>query len=75
MGMGVPTIVSGVTSLPEATLGKASYVQDPLDARLWSEQMIAMLKNGERPALDTVRAVRDAFDPRHVATSLLEALR
>jgi len=74
MGFGVPTLVSGVTSLPEATLGKAEYVADPTNVDAWAEQMTACLNSSERLSTETVAEVRDAFAPHRVAQSLLQNL-
>lgn len=45
MGMGIPTIVSDNTSLREVTLGKAIYLNDPLNPEEISEKMTAAFSN------------------------------
>lgn len=74
MGFGVQTLVSGVTSLPEATLGRAEYVEDPTNVDTWVDQMIASLKSGNRLPTDLVAGIREAFAPQNVAQSLLQNL-
>lgn len=74
MGFGVQTLVSGVTSLPEATLGRAEYVDDPTNVDTWVDQMIAILKSGNRLPTDLVAGIREAFAPQNVAQSLLQNL-
>jgi glycosyltransferase involved in cell wall biosynthesis len=74
MGLGIPTLVSNVASLPEVTLGKANYISDPLNADLWSDEIISMLRSGARPAEEVATAVRSAFEPKRVAETLLASL-
>ena len=74
MGFGVQTLVSGVTSLPEATLGRAEYVNDPTDVGSWADQITAILKSGNRLPTDLVAEIRETFAPQKVAQSLLQNL-
>lgn len=74
MGLGVPTVVSAVTSLPEVTLGEAVYVDQPLDADIWAEQLREVIRSGARLAPETANNIRHAFDPKQVAGALLRGL-
>ncbi|RPJ83356.1 MAG: glycosyltransferase family 1 protein, partial [Acidobacteria bacterium] len=76
LGMGLPTLTSACTSLPEVTLGKASYVDDPMDAQAWTARIVEMVRNRSSyvPDAATVADLRDRCAPRQVARQYLRVL-
>ncbi len=76
LGFGVPTLTTRCASLPEVTLGRAVYVEDPYDAEEWAHMIRLML---ERPARFEVSAetrvmIREHYAPEHIARRYAETL-
>jgi len=74
LGHGIPTLVGNLRALPEVTLGRAHYVEDPLDVGEWAERLEALLRSDERPTADTVALIRETYRPATVAAALIDVL-
>jgi glycosyltransferase involved in cell wall biosynthesis len=74
VAVGTPILVSGNTSMPEATLGFGNYVSSPKDPEAWVTGIESMLSTKARPTPETIARVRDAYSPPTVARKLLEVL-
>ena len=75
LGSGAPTLVSGTTALPEATLGLARYVADPLDTGAWTEQLSAMLDGADRVTEADAATLRERYRPSAVARRAVDIVR
>ncbi|MBI5128469.1 MAG: glycosyltransferase family 4 protein [Rhodopseudomonas palustris] len=76
IGLGVPTIVSGIESLKEVTLGRAEYVSNPLSVDEWSARISRAIedpKNEHDRQLDAAR-VRAAYSRSVIAQKYLSLL-
>ena len=69
LGFGVPTLTTRCASLPEVTLGRAEYVQDPYDIDEWADRMQVMLDQPERfdVSAETTAAIRTRYAPKRIA--------
>jgi glycosyltransferase involved in cell wall biosynthesis len=74
LAVGTPILVSGNTSMPEATLGFGNYVSSPRDPEAWVMGIESMLSTKARPTPEIIARVRDAYSPPTVARKLLEVL-
>jgi glycosyltransferase involved in cell wall biosynthesis len=63
MGLGIPTLTTRCASLPEVTLGRAHYVDAPLDVERWAGWLDAMLERPEayRPSPQTIAEIRKRY--------------
>ena len=73
MGLGVPTLVSSTTSLPEVTLGKAHYCDPEAPAEEWAARIEDILHQAYDPVGQAVLAeeVRRRYAPEVVANTVL----
>jgi glycosyltransferase involved in cell wall biosynthesis len=69
LGLGLPVLTSRATSIPEVTMGIASYLDDPRDPTEMADRLGAMLDDPEaaRPSAGDVARIRDAYDPVSIA--------
>jgi glycosyltransferase involved in cell wall biosynthesis len=76
LGFGLPTLVSGTTSLPEVTRGLAHIVDRPRDAAAWAAAMAAILRAPDpfRPPPDDVERLRAFYHPARIARAYVAAL-
>lgn len=71
LGLGVPTLVSRCSAMPEVTLGFADYVDDPLSAEEWANAIIDVMQSGVRIDSKQVATIRQTYDPVAIAQNLL----
>lgn len=73
MGMGVATLVSNTTALPEVTLGEASYLHPDDSYLAWADAMRSFLYNPISPQrLESLAdMVRKRYDPKRIARDVL----
>ena len=76
MGFGVPTITTRCGSLPEVTLGRAAYVQDPYSVGEWADRISEVLDApaNHRVAAKDVAEIRRRYAPSNIAMQYLQAL-
>jgi len=77
MGLGVPTLLSGIPSLREITLDEASYISDPTNAKLWATGITELLSDSQYRARSVERSakIRALYEPKKIAENLLSHLR
>jgi glycosyltransferase involved in cell wall biosynthesis len=65
IGLGLPTLTTRCTTLPEVTLGLAAYVQDAYDVNEWRDRIEEILTNRDRfmPTEAIKRQFKHAYDP------------
>jgi glycosyltransferase involved in cell wall biosynthesis len=68
LGSGLPVLTSREASIPEVTMGLATYLDDPRDPVEMADRLVAMLDDPDaaRPSTDEVARVRQAYDPAHI---------
>jgi glycosyltransferase involved in cell wall biosynthesis len=76
LGYGLPVLTSRAASIPEVTMGLATYLDDPRDPIEVADRLTAILDDpeGARPSPDDVAAVRTAYDPARIAARYREEL-
>ena len=75
MGLGIPTITSYSTCLPEVTFGLAEYVQNPLSEIEWAEKIIEYLHQIRRPDQSIIaEKIKKAYDLRNIGGKYLDAI-
>ena len=76
MGFGCPTIVSNLTSLPEVTMGMASYIDFPLSPIEWSTKIEEILTNRDAFSLsfDQVKNIRTTYSPENISLQYLNLI-
>lgn len=76
LGMGLPVLTTTRTSIPEATLGLAQHVVDPMDAEGWAGAIERMLQDPRayRPSPADVAWVRAHYDPARIAGLYLDVM-
>ena len=76
LGMGIPTLTTRCTALPEVTLGKASYVDDPLNRDELASKVIEMITNRLAfvPSAEDIRSVREYYCHTRIARDYFNAL-
>ena len=77
LGFGLPVLTSGLTALPETTLGLAHTVEDPSNPRAWASAMADLLRQGDAARLTTaqIARVRQTYGPVSCAQRYLDGLR
>jgi glycosyltransferase involved in cell wall biosynthesis len=77
MGFAVPVLVTHTASLPEVTLGKATYCEDGGSAEVWAEAISHCLEHTRTPNEYQVLAeeVRKRYAPAIIAAALLERIK
>ncbi len=76
IGLGLPVVTTRCASLPEATMGLATYVDDPLDVDELAERIIAILSapSAHLPSEEGRQKLRQAYSPETVARAYYSAL-
>lgn len=79
IGLGVPTVTTNRTAIPEVTMGKAVYVNDPFDIREWKDKVDQILRTPTdfQPDYETIQDVRKRYAPSTIASayvSLVETI-
>ena len=76
LGFGLPVLTSREASIPEVTMGFATYLDDPRDPTEMADRLSAMLEDPQaaRPSPAEVAAVRDAYDPARIGARYRDAL-
>jgi glycosyltransferase involved in cell wall biosynthesis len=76
LGFGIPVITTRCTSLPESTLGLATYVEDPLDPGLLADKLGEVLSSPEKHRLPEihVRRVREFHSVERIGREYYRAL-
>ena len=76
LGLGLPVLASGRTSIPEATRGLARMLDDPTDAVAMADAMLEVLADPgvARPPADRVAELRAAYAPAVIGRRYLEVL-
>ncbi len=76
LALGTPTLVSGIPVLKEVTLGKAEYLDDPMDLAEMSDRIASMIDHPDqsRPNTKTVELVQKTFAPKTIAKQYLRLL-
>ena len=69
LGLGLPTLTTNRTALPEATLGLAETVSDPFSVGEWAERMESILRDPAkyRPTPSDAARLRRHYDPTRIA--------
>lgn len=69
LGLGLPTLTTRCTAIPETTLGLAHYVDDPLSAAEFADCLTQMLRDRDNfvPSEAAIAQVRATYDPIAVA--------
>lgn len=75
LGLGIPTLVSRTTALPEVTLGRAQYVDNPKDSDEWAYRMRFALDGGKSYTEGNLALFRSTFSPAAGGKALLDALQ
>ncbi len=77
IGMGLPTLTTRCTAIPEATLNLAHYVDDPLNADEWSNLIAEILRNRNDflPTQDAISEIREVYDPVAIARKYVNLFR
>lgn len=75
LGLGLPTLTTAATALPEVTLGLAQYVDDPYSAAEWAARMEAILRAPSQvaPGDADVRRLRAHYDVGRIGRLYLTA--
>jgi glycosyltransferase involved in cell wall biosynthesis len=76
LGFGLPVLASRAASIPEVTMGLATYLDDPTDAAALADRLSAMLDDPAsfRPGPADVERVREAYDPARIGRRYREVL-
>ena len=76
LGFGLPVLTSRMASIPEVTMGLATYLDDPRDPSEMADRLTSMLADPRavEPAPADVARVRDAYDPARIGARYREAL-
>lgn len=77
MGLGLPTLTTRSSSIPEVTLEKAHYVLDAYDVDEWAAKMEAMLNNPDkyRVSDETSAQLRSQYAPAVISAKYAAILR
>ena len=75
LGLGLPTLTTRCTALPETTLGLADYVDDPLSAGEWAARLLQVVRNpaAYRPDPASVARIRRRYSPLEIGRLYAEA--
>jgi len=76
LGLGLPVITTGCTSLPEVTLGLAHYVSDPAGIEEWAALLEGAARNPDayRPGEAAMQRLRAHYAPERIAGLYLDHL-
>jgi glycosyltransferase involved in cell wall biosynthesis len=76
LGLGLPVLTSRATSIPEVTMGLATYVDDPRNPVEMADRLGEMLDDPDaaRPSAGDVTRIREAYDPVRIASRYRDEL-
>lgn len=76
LGFGLPVLTTREASIPEVTMGLATYMDDPRDPVEMADRLLQMLDDPgvARPSPADVARVRSAYDPVRIGTRYRDAL-
>jgi glycosyltransferase involved in cell wall biosynthesis len=75
LGLGRPVVTTSLTSIPEVSLGLASYIGEPTRVEPWVDALWRVERGDVRPpTVAEVAAVRAAYDHRTVGERMLDVL-
>ena len=74
LGMGLPVLTTRCTSIPEVTMQRAVYVENPLDVDEWRDRLTDMLNHRDQYLPDQllIQTIRQTYDPVAIAQQYLE---
>ena len=74
MGMGLPVLTTRCTAIPEVTMQRAVYVENPLDVDEWRDLLTDMLNHRDQYLPDQllIQTIRQTYDPVAIARQYLE---
>jgi glycosyltransferase involved in cell wall biosynthesis len=77
MGMGLPVLTTRCTAIPEVTMQRAVYVENPLDVDEWSDRLTDMLNHREQYLPDQllIQTIRQTYDPVAIAKKYVDLFR
>jgi glycosyltransferase involved in cell wall biosynthesis len=76
LGFGLPVLTTRAASIPEVTMGLATYLDEPGDPIEMADRLSELLDDpvAVRPSPDDVARVREAYDPVLIGTRYRDAL-
>jgi glycosyltransferase involved in cell wall biosynthesis len=76
LALGAPTLVSDLPVLREVTLGRAQYVENPLDEYEMADRIGQILNDGAaaRPSPEFIAEIREKFAPITIARQYMSVL-
>ncbi|MBD2317409.1 glycosyltransferase family 4 protein [Phormidium tenue] len=77
MGMGLPVLTTRCTAIPEVTMQRAVYVENPLDVDEWCERLTDMLNHRDQYLPDQllIQTIRQTYDPVAIAKKYVDLFR
>jgi glycosyltransferase involved in cell wall biosynthesis len=76
MGLGLPTLATRRTSLPEVTMDAAFYVNDPMNVDEWVDTLTYLLTNSNscRPEKAVIAKIQQHYSPKRIAALYEQAM-
>jgi glycosyltransferase involved in cell wall biosynthesis len=76
LGLGLPVLTTRFSAILEATLGLATYLENPLDSPAMAELLAAMLESPDRfrPSAADVARLRDLYAPTRIGAQYYKLL-
>lgn len=76
LGFGLPVVTTKCASIPEVTMGLATYVDNPLDTEEWAWRIGSMIEDPPKfaPSIEAVRLIRRRYDPGNIASQYVRLL-
>jgi glycosyltransferase involved in cell wall biosynthesis len=76
LGLGLPTLTTRTTAIPEATMGLSSMVDDPLNVSEWADKIMMILREPSRyrPDSGDTSKLRAFYHPTRIASEYITAL-
>ena len=75
MGLGIPTIASNSTCLPDVTFGLANYVQEPKSETEWAEKIMESLGSSNESDLAIIaKKIKVAYNPKTIGGKYLNSI-
>jgi glycosyltransferase involved in cell wall biosynthesis len=77
MGMGLPVLTTRCTAIPEVTMQRAVYVENPLDVDEWRDRLTDMLNHRDQYLPDQllIQTIRQTYDPVAIAKKYVDLFR
>jgi glycosyltransferase involved in cell wall biosynthesis len=77
MGMGLPVLTTRCTAIPEVTMQRAVYVENPLDVDEWRDRLTDMLNHQDQYLPDQllIQTIRQTYDPVAIAKKYVDLFR